>query len=177
MHKRSAKIRGDGTIDRKSIRIEDDQYALFEEYVPTDERLKGLRQRWIDIGYLQRRLLYCRPFYIVFEEPETSFIGLWPRNPKRKALTKLVRRSHHQLGELLQEGKLEDFLKQLSKAWPDTFGSRINPEGQPQRFQWHLGVPQLDDGTVILCRKSNADATQHLLMVEVSIHPSDNVIW
>ncbi|KAI3332288.1 hypothetical protein HD806DRAFT_480005 [Xylariaceae sp. AK1471] len=159
------------------IRKDPDFYTLFEECVPTDERLKGLRQRWIDSSYLQQRLFYCRPFCIVFEEPETSLIALWSRDSKKKAPTKLVRRSHHELGEVLQEGKLENVANQLSAAWPDTFGLLISHEGQPQRFQWHLGVPQLDDGTVILCRKSVANASQHLLMVEVSLYPSDNMMW
>ncbi|KAI0875215.1 hypothetical protein GGS24DRAFT_456329 [Hypoxylon argillaceum] len=161
-----------------SILIEEDFYTLFEDCVPTDERLKDLLQRWIDSSYLQRRLLYCRPFHIVLEEPETSVTALWRQwRPERNHTTKLVRRSHHELSELLQEERSESFATQLSNAWPESFGSLVGAEGEPRRFQWHKGVPRLGDGTIIVCRKSVAGSRQELLTVDVSLRPSDNVIW
>ncbi|KAI0109494.1 hypothetical protein GGR51DRAFT_558187 [Nemania sp. FL0031] len=186
---RSTKKRGGRSQTRTSILIEEDFYTLFEDCVPTDDRLKDLRQKWINSNYLQRRLLYCRPFHIVFEEPETSLTSIWPRNPESKRFTKLVRKSHHELSELLQEEKSESFTnqppnawlessaKQLSRAWPDSFGSLISAEGEPRRFQWHKGIPRLDYGTAIVCRKSLAGSLQDLLTVDVSLRPSDNVIW
>ncbi|KAJ8129953.1 hypothetical protein O1611_g3678 [Lasiodiplodia mahajangana] len=173
----STKKRGRKSQVRTSILIEEDFYTLFEDCIPTDERLKDLRQRWIDRSSLQRRLLYCQPFHIVFEEPEYSITSLWPRRPESKNLTTLVRRSHHELGELLQEERSEGFVNQLSKAWPDSFGSLISAEGGPRRFQWHKDIPRLDHGTTVVCRKSLAGNRQDLLTIDVSLRPSDNVIW
>ncbi|KAF2973407.1 hypothetical protein GQX73_g4 [Xylaria multiplex] len=177
---RNKKKRSSKTPGRTSVLIEEDFYTLFEDCVPTDERLKGLLQRWVNSKQLQRRLLYCRPFHIVFQEPETSGASLWLRHSKERSLTKLVRKSHHELGELLQEGKSEGFTKQLSDAWPESFGSLINAEGQRRCFQWHPGVPRLDYGTygtIVACRKSQADGSQDLLAVDTPLCPSDNMLW
>ncbi|KAI3319509.1 hypothetical protein HD806DRAFT_525493 [Xylariaceae sp. AK1471] len=163
------KERADTTRLRNSKLLEGDFYGLFVECMPTDERLEVLRDRWLDNNSLRYRLLYCRPFHIVFEEPESSS-------------TKLSLKTHHELGELLHNGELESFTNQLSSAWPTSFGSLINDEGQARYFQWHLGAPQLDDGTVILCRKSVTGGSQQLLQalsdhMGVSLHPSDNTLW
>ncbi|KAI0459705.1 hypothetical protein F5B21DRAFT_253440 [Xylaria acuta] len=162
------------TQARTSLLIEEDFYTLFEDCVPTDERLRDLRQRWIDRSYLQRRLLYCRPFYIVFEEQETSRTALWLRRSKGESTTKLVRKSHHELGEFLQEGNSESFAEQVLDAWPASFGQLISVQGQPRRFRWQLNVPRADDA-LIICRKSLTEGDHR--MMEVSLRPSDNVLW
>ncbi|KAI0490100.1 hypothetical protein F4859DRAFT_179492 [Xylaria cf. heliscus] len=171
----SLRKRNEKTQTRESLLIEEDFYTLFEDCVPTDERLRNLRQRWIDRSHLQRRLLYCRPFHIVFEEQQTSRTALWARRSKGEPVTRLVRKSQHELGEFLQEENSESFAEQLLEAWPASFGQLISVEGQPQHFLWQLGAPQADDA-LIVCRKPLAD-NQDLLMVEVLLGPSDNVLW
>ncbi|GAP90278.1 hypothetical protein SAMD00023353_4600280 [Rosellinia necatrix] len=163
---------------RASLLVEEDFHTLFENCVPTDERLKDLLQRWVDGNSMQRRLLYCRPFHIVFEEPADSRTTLWPWAPRNKPPAKLVLRSHHELGELLlQRKKSESFARQLASSWPESFGKLVSAEGQPRHFQWHHGVPQLGDDTTIVCRKVAEGANPDLLTVDVSLRPSDNVLW
>lgn len=170
------KKRTEKTQARASLLIEEDFYTLFEGCVPTDERLRELRKRWIDRSQLQRRLLYCQPFYIVFEEEETSRTALWPRRSKREPTTKLVQKSHHELSEFLQQGDSKGFVEQLLDAWPASFGQLTSVEGQPPHFRWQLGVPDADEA-LIICRKSLAGCNQNTFMMEVSLRPSDNVLW
>ncbi|KAI0444804.1 hypothetical protein F4803DRAFT_229831 [Xylaria telfairii] len=167
--------RTEKTQARASLSIEEDFYTLFEGCVPTDERLRELRKRWIDRSQLQRRLLYCQPFHIVFEEEETSRTALWLRRSKREPTTKLVQKSHHELSEFLQQGDSRGFVEQLLDAWPASFGQLTSAEGQPPHFRWQLGVPEADEA-LIICRKCLAGCSQDTFMMEVSLRPSDNVL-
>ncbi|KAJ2990807.1 hypothetical protein NUW58_g2771 [Xylaria curta] len=171
----SVKKCGETRRARTSLLIEKDFYTLFEDCVPTDKRLKELLQRWIDRSYLQQRLLYCRPFHIVFEEPGASKPALWSRR-LRSEPARLIRRSHDELRDLLHEGKPGGFPSQLLSAWPDNFGQLISDEGQPRHFQWRLSVPRVDDER-IMCRHPSADEKQILFKSDVSLRPSDNVLW
>ncbi|KAI8630555.1 hypothetical protein F5Y19DRAFT_49574 [Xylariaceae sp. FL1651] len=176
------------TIRSTKPGLREDPHALFKECVPTKERLEALRMKWLNADLLGRRLLFCQPFTMAYEEPETSVrsivkqLTFWPREQEERQSTRLVMKSQHALAELLQEGKLGSFASQLSNSWPGTFGLLIDQGRQPPHFQWNLGEPHLGDGTVFLCLKCVADGSQQALealshMVEVCLNPSDNMLW
>ncbi|KAI1359366.1 hypothetical protein F5Y08DRAFT_81053 [Xylaria arbuscula] len=145
-----------------------DPGTLFRECAPTNERLMKLRDAWIDPASLHLRLLYCQPFNLVFQQRG-----------------KLIMERHHDLAELLQQEKLEDFFAQVVRSWPESFGELKSTSDAPCFFRWHAGESRLDDGTGFLCRVARrhegqqgpvkaliSPATQ-----PVDVFPTNNIIW
>lgn len=160
---------------------------FFKECAPTDERLKQLSDRWLNPSLLERRLLYCGPFVLMLEVPDilpraSSKLLTLPSARRNGHPTKFVAKSHHELHEYLQDGERETFINQMFEAWPKTFGSLIEQESMPPCFFWRRGSPHLDDGTSYICRKSVYTDDPPLLEylfhnVNVSLHPTDDMVW
>lgn len=147
---------------------------FFRDCALTEERLKQLGERWLDINLLQRLLLYCRPFVMTFEGSPS------PTDPNSKTLMTV---EHPDLYEyLIQSGNWDSFYEQMSKAWPVTFGSFITIGRPTPIFLWQDTKPHLDNGTSYVCRKSEPNGPQPLLEelfcgTNIHLHPSDDMLW
>lgn len=174
----------DGQWDLNERKLHD----FFQECAPTDERLKELGKRWLNPELLRRRLLYCGPFTITFEQssPVTRsglrLFWFWSRGGQDIPSGKLVRKTHHELFELLQDEDWERFSGQLSRAWPKTFGSLITGKRRSPFFLWQRNAPPLGDGTRYICRQPVSSGPQPRLKAlfhgsRVDLHPHEDVLW
>ncbi|KAI0451591.1 hypothetical protein F5B21DRAFT_376679 [Xylaria acuta] len=145
-----------------------DSGTLFAECLPTKERLARLRDGWTNTTSLRSRLLNCPSFNVVLLERG-----------------RLVMKSHHDLAELLQQGKLEPFLDQVLQSWPESFGELECAVDVPHLFRWHVDESQSDDGTVFLCRVAARHREQRRPLEalvspetpDVCFYPADNMLW
>ncbi|CAJ2503755.1 Uu.00g111490.m01.CDS01 [Anthostomella pinea] len=150
-------------------------HGFFLECAPTDDRLKELGKRWLIPEFLRRRLLYCGPFFIRFEEAES-------RNHLGGGASRLVTKNHHELSDSLYDGSSEGFAEQMGRAWPESFGSLITQHEQAPRFLWKCDAPHVDDNTEYVCRKSAMQGERQLLEVlfrgfKIYHGPSDDLLW
>ncbi|KAJ8132322.1 hypothetical protein O1611_g1305 [Lasiodiplodia mahajangana] len=152
---------------------------FFRECAPTQERLELLGKRWLSRPFLRRLLLYCGPFVIAIEDMGTPIqpkqFTLWPKQGQPKPTEKLITIDHHDLLDYLdQDNNWERFARQMSKAWPTSFGSLVEEDGNTPYFLWQAREPYGSTGTSYICRKVAPRSSQPLLE---ALFYGYNVYW
>lgn len=155
-------------VEHEHAKREEKLNKFFRECAPTEERLELLGRRWLSRNFLQGLLLYCRPFTISIQDPEAptkpKFLSFWPQRNQPRPTKKLVTIDHHDLFEYLHHDDNWDcFATQVSEAWPTSFGSLVEEEGNSPSFLWQAREPYGGTGTSYICRKSASSGSQPLL--------------
>ncbi|KAI1113108.1 hypothetical protein F5Y14DRAFT_418900 [Nemania sp. NC0429] len=175
-----------GHEDEQKIR-EGQLNEFFRECAPTEERLELLGKRWLSRAFLRRLLLYCRPFVISIQYSEgptrPRIFSFWPWQNQPKITKKLVTLDHHDLLEYLyHDNNWKSFAKQVSEAWPTSFGSLVEEDGGSPYFLWQSREPYGGTGTSYICRRSAPGGSQPLLEAlfygyNVYFQPANDMLW
>lgn len=109
--------------------------------------------------------------------------SFWPQRNQPRPTNKVFTIDHHDLLEYLDHDKnWECFASQMAEAWPTSFGSFVEEEGNTPYFLWQSREPYGGTGTSYICRRSAPSGSQPLLEAlfygySVYFEPANDMLW